>query len=92
VVAEGVETRATWDRLVALGCDAAQGFFISPPLPFDQVNTWWAKWRELTGVPQCPECDQRGTARRETTVQGQTVTGVWRCTACQTVWSGVRTD
>jgi diguanylate cyclase (GGDEF)-like protein len=87
VVAEGVETRATWDRLAALGCDAAQGFYISPAVPSDEVATWLAKWRESTGVPRCPECHRLGTARRETTVQGKTVTGVWRCTACQVVWS-----
>jgi diguanylate cyclase (GGDEF)-like protein len=92
VVAEGVETRATWDRLAALGCDAAQGFYISPPLPFDEVTTWLARWRDSTGMPQCPECHRRGTARRETTVQGTTVTGVWRCTACQVVWSVARTE
>jgi diguanylate cyclase (GGDEF)-like protein len=87
VVAEGVETRATWDRLVALGCDAAQGFYISPPAPLDELTTWFARWRESTGVAQCPECHRSGTARRETTVQGTTVTGLWRCTACQVVWS-----
>ena len=86
------DTGATWDRLAALGCDAAQGFYISPPVPFDEVTTWLARWRDSTGVPQCPECDRRGTARRETTVQGKTVTGVWRCTACQVVWSVARTD
>jgi EAL domain-containing protein (putative c-di-GMP-specific phosphodiesterase class I) len=92
VVAEGVENRATWDRLAALGCDAVQGFYISPPVPFDEVTTWLANWRDSTGVPQCSECHRRGTARRETTVQGKTVTGVWRCTACQAVWSASRTE
>ena len=33
VVAEGVETRATWDALALLGCDYAQGDYLSPPLP-----------------------------------------------------------
>ncbi len=33
VVAEGVEDRATWDLLVALQCDAAQGYYMSRPLP-----------------------------------------------------------
>ena len=33
VVAEGVETRATWDELAALGCDAAQGYWLARPLP-----------------------------------------------------------
>src|SRR5262245_33736803 len=87
VVAEGVETQATWDRLAALGCDAAQGFYISPPVPFDEVTSWLTGWRESTGVPECPGCHRHATARRETTVQGKTGTGVWRCTACQFMWS-----
>jgi diguanylate cyclase (GGDEF)-like protein/PAS domain S-box-containing protein len=33
VVAEGVENQETWDVLVALGCDAAQGFFVGRPMP-----------------------------------------------------------
>ena len=33
VVAEGVETGATWMRLSALGCDLAQGFHLARPLP-----------------------------------------------------------
>jgi diguanylate cyclase len=31
VVAEGVEDRASWDVLVGLGCDVAQGYFLSRP-------------------------------------------------------------
>jgi EAL domain-containing protein (putative c-di-GMP-specific phosphodiesterase class I) len=33
VVAEGVESAATWIRLAALGCDLAQGFHLARPLP-----------------------------------------------------------
>jgi diguanylate cyclase (GGDEF)-like protein len=33
VVAEGVESAAAWMRLAALGCDLAQGFHLSRPLP-----------------------------------------------------------
>ncbi|HKE81040.1 MAG TPA: bifunctional diguanylate cyclase/phosphodiesterase [Solirubrobacteraceae bacterium] len=33
VVAEGIEDEATWTRLRAVGCDAAQGFHLSRPLP-----------------------------------------------------------
>ena len=33
VVAEGVETKAQYDYLNAIGCDEAQGFFLSRPLP-----------------------------------------------------------
>jgi diguanylate cyclase (GGDEF)-like protein len=40
VVAEGVETLAVWDRLRALGCDQAQGFYLAYPMPADQVELW----------------------------------------------------
>ncbi len=33
VVAEGIEDGATWTRLRAVGCDAAQGYHLSRPLP-----------------------------------------------------------
>jgi diguanylate cyclase (GGDEF)-like protein len=33
VVAEGVEDKATWDSLRALGCELIQGYFVSPPVP-----------------------------------------------------------
>src|SRR6185503_8147755 len=33
VVAEGVETEQIWDRLFAFGCDSAQGYYMSKPLP-----------------------------------------------------------
>lgn len=38
VVAEGIETRAHFARAVAWGCDRAQGYYFSPPLPFDQLE------------------------------------------------------
>jgi diguanylate cyclase len=38
VVAEGVESRSDWDALRgALGCDAAQGFFLARPAPIEIV-------------------------------------------------------
>jgi diguanylate cyclase (GGDEF)-like protein len=40
VVAEGVEDRATWEVLAALGCDMAQGYYFSPPLPADSLVGW----------------------------------------------------
>lgn len=33
VVAEGVENNATWDQLKSLGCDSAQGYCMSRPIP-----------------------------------------------------------
>jgi diguanylate cyclase (GGDEF)-like protein len=38
VVAEGVESSNAWNLLVSLGCDTAQGFHISKPLPDDSFN------------------------------------------------------
>lgn len=38
VVAEGIETREHFDRAVAWGCDRAQGYYFSPPLPVDEVE------------------------------------------------------
>ena len=39
-VAEGVEDQALLTRLTELGCDTAQGYFISRPLPVARFNAW----------------------------------------------------
>jgi EAL domain-containing protein (putative c-di-GMP-specific phosphodiesterase class I) len=40
VVAEGVETSRHWDLLSGFGCDTAQGYFLSKPLPADELVAW----------------------------------------------------
>lgn len=56
VVAEGVETMAVWDDLMALNCDVAQGYLISRPMPVNAMEAWTAGWMgpaagtELLGV------------------------------------------
>lgn len=40
VVAEGVEDQQTWDQLGRLGCDAAQGYYMSRPLDPAGLLTW----------------------------------------------------
>jgi len=40
VVAEGVESQRVWQLLARLGCDQAQGFHISRPLPADELTPW----------------------------------------------------
>jgi diguanylate cyclase (GGDEF)-like protein/PAS domain S-box-containing protein len=40
VCAEGVENEATWAKLRELGCDLAQGYWISRPLPAPQLMQW----------------------------------------------------
>ena len=41
VVAEGVETIETFDALAALGCDEAQGYFITPPQACEPLKRWF---------------------------------------------------
>ena len=43
VIAEGVEDQRTFDELAALGCDMAQGFCISRPIPMDEFRAWEAR-------------------------------------------------
>ncbi|HEY7948830.1 MAG TPA: bifunctional diguanylate cyclase/phosphodiesterase [Acidimicrobiales bacterium] len=45
VVAEGVETQEVLDELRHLGCDVAQGYLFSRPLPLVQLQTWLAGHR-----------------------------------------------
>jgi diguanylate cyclase (GGDEF)-like protein/PAS domain S-box-containing protein len=40
VVAEGVETQEVLDRLTEMGCDAAQGYYMSKPLPANELTHW----------------------------------------------------
>jgi diguanylate cyclase (GGDEF)-like protein len=47
VVAEGVESHEAWQRLEALGCDLAQGFHISRPLPADALTRLLAERRKV---------------------------------------------
>ena len=55
VVAEGVETQETWDRLAQLGCDTAQGFFISRPSATSRARRVAAQARHRgTAAPHAP--------------------------------------
>jgi diguanylate cyclase (GGDEF)-like protein len=40
VVAEGVENEATMHRIAALGCEQAQGYYLSKPIPAAEVPAW----------------------------------------------------
>ena len=48
VVAEGIEDGQTWDLLTALGCDVAQGYYISRPLAATAAEEWMAAWSGRT--------------------------------------------
>jgi EAL domain-containing protein (putative c-di-GMP-specific phosphodiesterase class I) len=45
VVAEGIESEAVWRLLAAMGCDQGQGYFMSRPMPGEQLLAWLAQWR-----------------------------------------------
>ncbi len=50
VVAEGVENQPTWERLAKLGCDVAQGYLISAPMPAEKFQEWETKWSQDLGA------------------------------------------
>lgn len=46
VIAEGVESPAHGALLQTLGCEFAQGYGISHPLPAEEIPGWIAQWRK----------------------------------------------
>ncbi|MFM6151427.1 MAG: EAL domain-containing protein, partial [Sphaerospermopsis kisseleviana] len=46
VVAEGIETLAQANNLLALGCDYGQGYLFSPPIPASLVENWLESYLE----------------------------------------------
>jgi diguanylate cyclase (GGDEF)-like protein len=50
VVAEGVETEMTLRLLREMGCDAAQGFYFSRPLPVERIDAWMAARTECASL------------------------------------------
>jgi diguanylate cyclase (GGDEF)-like protein len=44
VVAEGVENALIWDKLKALECDEAQGYFMSKPIAASTFAAWCEAW------------------------------------------------
>ncbi|NND53412.1 MAG: EAL domain-containing protein [Gammaproteobacteria bacterium] len=48
VVAEGVETSPALRWLREEGCERAQGYFLSKPMPVDEFVPWMREWESLT--------------------------------------------
>jgi len=51
MVAEGVESPAAYDELVRLGCDQAQGYHMSRPVPAAELGAWLTA---RVAVPEVP--------------------------------------
>lgn len=43
VIAEGVENQKIWNHLATFCCDAAQGYYISRPIPAAELGQWLAE-------------------------------------------------
>ncbi len=50
MVAEGVETRLAYDELARHGCDQAQGFYLSRPVPAATLDSWLAERCSVAGM------------------------------------------
>src|ERR671920_2610584 len=73
VVAEGVETEAVRDLLARLGCDVAQGYLFSRPVPADRLQPGVVHggrvvpgWGRARGLPAAT----RETSRRPPAARG----------------------
>ena len=42
VIAEGIENQKQWELVKELGCEYAQGYLFSPPLPLDEIQQFLA--------------------------------------------------
>lgn len=53
VVAEGVENKESYDLLAQLGCDEAQGYYMSPPIPNTKLMAWLSQspWGLKVNIP-----------------------------------------
>jgi diguanylate cyclase (GGDEF)-like protein len=67
VVAEGVETQGALDRLVELGCDSAQGYLFSRPLPAEELTPRLTEANHATALPpRGGRAGRRATSARKT--------------------------
>ncbi|HEX7005690.1 MAG TPA: EAL domain-containing response regulator [Alphaproteobacteria bacterium] len=55
VVAEGVENTEVLDLLIDLGCDVAQGFLLTEPLPADEYLSWYRTTHAIYGESDGPD-------------------------------------
>ncbi len=51
IVAEGVETEQALRYLAGYGCDVAQGYHLSRPIPADAFNAWYTQRAPPPGEP-----------------------------------------
>jgi diguanylate cyclase (GGDEF)-like protein len=57
VVAEGVENEESYTKLAALGCDYAQGYFLSRPLSPEKATAWLTAFSGLSDIEVEPAAE-----------------------------------
>ena len=70
-VAEGIEDLDTWQQLINIGCDSAQGYFLAKPMSAADFGEWLQRrdspTRPMTGLANTGQeddsCRQRKTTR-----------------------------
>lgn len=60
VTAEGVENATVTERLIRLGCDLIQGYYIRQPLPADQLEAMLQNLKWPVDQPRADEADTTG--------------------------------
>jgi EAL domain-containing protein (putative c-di-GMP-specific phosphodiesterase class I) len=66
VVAEGVEDRAALEQLLEYGCDSAQGYLFSRPLPAEELTEWLSESPHGMSVPDAGTQSSRTTGAEAT--------------------------
>jgi diguanylate cyclase (GGDEF)-like protein len=66
MVAEGVENDATYTELKCRGCDQAQGFYMSRPVPAAELEHWLSTWHAPDGHTDILKPPPHAALRRQT--------------------------
>ena len=66
IVAEGVETAGAYAELTRMGCDQAQGYFMSKPMPAADLTDWLTDWHSSNHAAAQP-CSKMAIAHAPTT-------------------------
>ena len=56
VIAEGIESAATADLLVSMGCNEGQGYYFGRPVPVGEFEQRWLS-REIADAPNALAAD-----------------------------------
>jgi diguanylate cyclase len=62
MVAEGVQSDVDFAELTRLGCDQAQGYFMSRPVPAAELDLWLSNRRAVDQSTRVPEAPRTSTA------------------------------